>query len=89
VLNAHVDPIQWRRDKGFGGAAWMLDQITAHLADRRLGRVDAAEPTGVLTHHRDLAPAAWACLEELLGRLRAHPAVDFPPLDRLLGDPSR
>jgi hypothetical protein len=86
VLNTHVDPIRWRAGKGFGGAAWTLDQLTTHLVDRRVGRVDATEPTGLLTHHRDLTPAAWACLDELLGRLRRHPAVDFPALDRLLED---
>ena len=84
TLNTHVDPIQWRAGKRFGGAAWTLDQITTHLADRRLGRVDPAEPTGLLTHHRDLSSPAWACLDELLGRLRTHPGVSFPPLDPLL-----
>ncbi len=89
MLNTHVDPIQWRAGKRFGGAAWTLEQITTHLAGRRLGRVDPAEPTGLLTHHRDLSPPAWACLDELLGRLHAHQAVAFPPLDSLLdgGDP--
>ena len=92
VLNTHVDPIQWRAGKRFGGAAWTLDQITTHLADRRRERVEATEPTGLLTHHRDFTPATWACLDELLGRLRRHPAVDFPALDRLLageGDSGR
>jgi hypothetical protein len=84
ALNTHVDPIEWRAGKRFGGAAWTLDQITTHLADRRLGRVDPAEPTGLLTHHRDLPPAAWAFLEALLERLLSHPAVSFPSLDRLL-----
>jgi hypothetical protein len=84
ALNTHVDPIQWRADKRFGGPAWTLDQITAHLEARRAGRVDAAEPTGLLTHHRDFSPTAWASLDELLGRLRAHPSVRFPALDRLL-----
>jgi hypothetical protein len=84
ALNTHVDPIEWRAGKRFGGTAWTLDQITAHLADRRLGRIDPAEPTGLLTHHRDLPPVAWTFLETLLGRLLAHPAVSFPSLDRLL-----
>jgi hypothetical protein len=83
-VNAHVDPIQWRAGKRFGGPAWTLDQIRRHLTDRREGRADPAEPTGLLTHHRDLAPPAWTCLDSLLGHLRAHPAVAFPPLDRLL-----
>jgi predicted deacetylase len=84
VLNTHVDPIQWRAGKRFGGAAWTLEQITTHLTDRRLARVDPAEPTGLLTHHRDMPPSAWACLDALLGHLRGHPAVAFPPLDPLL-----
>lgn len=90
ALNTHVDPIQWRAGKRFGGTVWTLDQITTHLADRRMGRGDPAEPTGLLTHHRDLSAPAWACLDELLGCLRAHSAVSFPPLDRLLdGDDVR
>jgi hypothetical protein len=84
ALNTHVDPIQWRADKRFGGTAWTVDQITRHLGARRTGDVDPSEPTGLLTHHRDFSPTAWACLDELLGRLRAHPAVGFPALDRLL-----
>jgi predicted deacetylase len=88
-INTHVDPIRWRAGKRFGGPAWTLDQISAHLAGRRGGRVDPAEPTGLLTHHRDLSAPAWACLDALLGHLRAHPAVAFPPLDRLLADSDR
>ena len=57
TLNTHVDPIQWRAGKHFGGAAWTLDQVTAHLAHRRQRGVDATEPTGLLTHHRDLPPS--------------------------------
>ena len=77
------DPVASRQT--LRGAAWTLDQITTHLADRRRGRVDVTEPTGLLTHHRDLTPAAWACLDEVLGRLGSHPAVAFPALDPLLG----
>jgi hypothetical protein len=84
VLNTHIDPIEWRMAKRFGGAGRTLEQLAGHLADRRHGRVDRTEPTGLLTHHRDLPPPAWACLDELLGRLRAHPAAAFPPLERLL-----
>ena len=83
ALNTHVDPIQWRQDKRFGGTAWTLDQITTHLEARRAGRADAAEPTGLLTHHRDLAATAWAALDAILAGLRAHPAVAFPEFDPL------
>jgi hypothetical protein len=84
ALNTHVDPIQWRADKRFGGTAWTLDQITAHLDARRVGRADPAEPTGLLTHHRDLTAPAWSALDQILAGLRAHPAVTFPALDPLV-----
>jgi hypothetical protein len=83
TINTHVDPIEWRAGKRFGGPAWALDQLTTHLRDRRLGHVDRAEPTGLLTHHRDFTPPAWEWLDELLGRLRAHPGVSLPSLDRV------
>jgi hypothetical protein len=84
ALNAHVDPIEWRAGKRFAGPTRTLDQLTLHLADRRLGRIDTTEPTGLLTHHRDLPSTGWEWLAALLGQLRAHPAVSFPPLDALL-----
>jgi predicted deacetylase len=88
-INAHVDPIQWRAGKRFGGAAWTLDQLRHHLAARRAGHVDPAEPSGLLTHHRDLTPPGWACLDTLLGHLRAHPGASFPPLDLVLDGDAR
>ena len=83
-LNTHVDPILWRARKRFAGTAWTLAQLTAHLADRRARRVDPAEPTGLLTHHRDLTPPAWAALDEILTGLRAHSAVALPTLEALV-----
>jgi len=83
-LNCHVDPIAWRRARRFVGAAAALEGLRAHLADRREGRVDPEEPTGLLTHHRDMSPALWAFLEELFGRVTQHPGVALPPLATLL-----
>ncbi len=83
-VNCHADPILWREGKRFAGAAPTLDRLRAHLAARREHQVDPAEPTGLLTHHRDMDPAGWSFLEELLNRLRAHPGVAFPPLPSLL-----
>jgi predicted deacetylase len=80
ALNTHVDPIEWRAGKRFRGAAWALDQLTGHLAARRSGRVDPSEPTGLLTHHRDLTSLSWTWLDALFHHLRAHPAAAFPPL---------
>lgn len=83
-VNCHADPIAWREGKRFAGAAAPLERLRAHLAARREGQADPAEPTGYLTHHRDMDAACWAFSEEFLGRLRRHTAVSFPPLPLLL-----
>jgi len=83
-VNCHADPIVWREGKRFAGAGATLERLRLHLGPRRAGRADPSEPTGLLTHHRDMDQAFWAFLEELLGRLRTHPAVAFPPLSSLL-----
>ena len=57
------------------GEARALGELVAHLAARRAGAVDAAEPTGVLTHHLVLDEGCWGFLEGLLRRTRSHPAV--------------
>jgi hypothetical protein len=83
-INSHADPIVWREGKRFVGAAALLERLRAHLAARREGQADPAEPTGLLTHHQDMDAACWAFSQELLRRLRTHPAVAFPPLPALL-----
>lgn len=83
-VNCHADPIVWREGKRFAGASATLERLRGHLSARREGHVDPSEPTGLLTHHRDMDPMFWAFLEELLSRLRSHPAASFPPLPSLL-----
>ncbi|MGH7318106.1 MAG: polysaccharide deacetylase family protein [Candidatus Rokuibacteriota bacterium] len=79
-LNCHADPIAWREAKRFLGSEATLERLRGHLVDRREGRADAREPTGLLTHHRDMTPTLWVFLTTLLERLRAHPGVTFPLL---------
>lgn len=86
-LNCHVDPILWREAKRFAGPGATLDRLRSCLADRRAGRADATEATGLLTHHRDMDPAFWSFLHRLWRDLRGHPAVAFPPLPTLLAPP--
>jgi hypothetical protein len=83
-LNCHADPVVWREGKRFAGCAATLERLRDHLAARREGRVDPTEPTGLLTHHRDMAADFWGFLEEWLTRLRDHPAVRFPPIPALI-----
>jgi hypothetical protein len=73
--NIHVDLVAWREQRGFIGEAAALAGILAHLRARRQGLVDAAEPTGILTHHGVQDAAAEAFLRALRARLAAHGAA--------------
>jgi hypothetical protein len=64
VSDVHVDIIAWREGRGFAGEAAVLAELVDHLAWRR--RQAAAEPTGLLTHHRILDAAAWSFVAELV-----------------------
>jgi hypothetical protein len=69
LVNTHVDVIDWRGRNGpsggFLGESACLDLLIGHLQARRLGTVDAQEPTGVLSHHLVHDPATWRFLEKL------------------------
>ncbi len=76
-INTHLDIMHWPPPRGFLGEAESLEILVAQLRARRLGQADAAEPTGLLTHHAAHDAAAWAFLEALLDRLAGHPAARF------------
>jgi hypothetical protein len=73
-VNAHVDPIAWRRDRAFIGERARCC-AREHLRARRLAEVDASEPTGILTHHLVFPDAAWEFLDALFARTHRHPAA--------------
>lgn len=73
--NTHVDPIAWRTGRMFIGADACVQRLVEHLAARREGRVDATEPTGLLTHHLVFGDDAWAFVARLCALTRAHPAA--------------
>jgi peptidoglycan/xylan/chitin deacetylase (PgdA/CDA1 family) len=75
IVNTHVDPIAWRAGRGFVGEAKALGELVHHLAARRTGAADAAEPTGLLTHHLGHDDALWRFLDRLLARTAAHQAA--------------
>ncbi len=76
-VNTHVDPIAWRGDRAYCGDDSALRQVLDHLRDRRLGRVDASEPTGLLTHHLVQDDAGWAFCERLFSATRAFDNVTW------------
>ncbi len=73
-VNTHIDPVDWtaRRFLGLGAA---LGLAIDHLEARRLGRLDAAEPTGLLTHHRMHDGETWAFLSKFFQHTCRHPAA--------------
>lgn len=71
-FNTHVDPIDWRQEKRFVGRDAFFDAIRRHLAARRDHRVDADEPTGILTHHEVFDEEAFAALGDALALLARH-----------------
>lgn len=79
--NAHVDPVDWKGTRGFVGGDAALAALAEHLAARRTGEADAAEPTGLLSHHLAHDAAGWGFLETLLRRTAAHPACRWLDAD--------
>lgn len=73
--NIHCDPIDWHGGGRFGGDEAALRQVIEHLANRRTNRVDAYEPTGLMTHHQFHDPECWTFVGRLLAHTLAHPAA--------------
>lgn len=80
-VNCHMDILQWRPERRFLGVAPALDLLVGHLAAKRQGRADAAEPSGILTHHLVHDAAAWDFLERLMLRLVEHPGARVLPAE--------
>jgi hypothetical protein len=76
-VNVHVDIIDWKTGPRFAGEDAVLTRLTEHLQQRRLGTVDADEPTGIMTHHQDHDAHCWAFMEKLLARTRSRPEANW------------
>ena len=76
-VNAHVDLIDWRGSRAFVGAEPALAAAIQHLSDRREGRADPEEATGILTHHLVQNADSWAFTGRLLASIDAHPAAEL------------
>ena len=77
VANCHVDPVHWKNAGAFRGQSKSLSMLIGHLRARREGRVDADEPTGVLTHHWSHDEPTWAFLQRLFAQTRGHNHVHW------------
>jgi hypothetical protein len=82
-INTHVDIMEWTTTRAFVGEPVCLDRAIAHLAAKRQGQADDAEPTGLLTHHLAHDEAAWAFAQEFITRTQAHRIVQWRRPDEL------
>lgn len=84
-INTHIDVMKWRPAR-FRGAPEILTRLWRQLRSRRLGG-RWNEPIGLLTHHKNLDPAAWSFLDRLLGQWdRRHASFEWRSIDQLLED---
>jgi hypothetical protein len=84
-VNTHIDIMEWTKTRAFLGEEPSLALAVQHLAGKREGRFDPAEPTGLLTHHLAHDEATWQFAERFLAQTRAHKAVTWrTPLDLFL-----
>lgn len=87
--NIHVDPIDWAALRagagGFAGESAALGAVVRHLADRRLGRADAEEPTGLLTHHLVMDEATWRFVRRFVETTCTHRGAAWLAPDRVFG----
>jgi len=74
-VNVHIDLVAWAQHRGFIGENAALRGIVRHLQSRRLGEVDAEEPTGILTHHLVQDGPTEAFLSRLVSITKEHPAA--------------
>jgi len=82
-VNTHADPVDWKGTRGFAGEEAALAAVLGHLSARREGRADAAEATGILTHHLVHGSDVWDFMARLIDATRRHPAARWAGADEL------
>ncbi len=81
-VNTHIDLIDWKGGRGCRAGSSIYHAIANHLAMRRTGMADPAEPTGILSHHLMMEEPAWVFLSDLFLLTNSHPAARWCIPDR-------
>jgi hypothetical protein len=76
-VNTHLDPVNWRHDRGFIGEFRAIAHICNHLFTQRTAGQASNEPTGILTHHLAQTEEVWDFVRRLMQKLSEHPAVEW------------
>jgi hypothetical protein len=85
--NAHIDIVDWAGSRGFVGERAALGMAIGHLSARRTGHADAAEPTGLLTHHLVHDGECRVFLDRFLAAVGNHPAAAWLDADAVFVPP--
>jgi hypothetical protein len=85
--NCHLDLINWRGGRNFIGRGEALEQLIDHLSDRRTGRADRGESTGVLSHHAVMDEESWVFLAELFARATESDGAHWLTIDEVFRVP--
>jgi hypothetical protein len=85
-VNVHVDLVAWGENRSFIGEEVALGSIVGHLRARRLGEVDAQEPTGILTHHLVQDEPTDAFLRRLIAITKEHPTTRWLDATEVFAD---
>ncbi len=88
-VNVHADIIDWPGTREFIGLDGAVAQIVEHLASRRDGVADAAEPTGLMTHHLAHDDGCWDFLAEFFDRTGRHDAARWLAADEVFATSGR
>jgi hypothetical protein len=75
AANAHMAPIKWSTPPSFGDDDVYIGRVIDHLRGRRLGRYDATEATGLLTHHLVQNEKSYALISRFVEVVSEHPAA--------------
>ncbi|MBV6633460.1 MAG: polysaccharide deacetylase family protein [Alphaproteobacteria bacterium] len=74
-LNVHCDPINWRDDRAYTGAATALAPIIERLKAARIGDRVTTTQIGLMTHHLVHSAEVWQFVERFLAVTTDHPAI--------------
>lgn len=81
-INTHIDPIDWHGTGSLVAPEGIVAALAAAIDRRVGGAADAAEPIGILTHHRVHDEAIWFFCEQLIAFL-ADRNIRFLRINRL------
>jgi hypothetical protein len=80
--NTHLDVIDWQKNV-VAEPGYLVRMALAAIKLRRYGLISAGLPVGMVTHHLAHDAAVWNRVEELLGRVRRHSAIEAPEIEQI------